>query len=162
MGIRTGIRNAAPEVYRKVSHGYHVTRMLGHLLGRNDDLCRLASRAGRVQSVLPVARPVDDKKGREEARAAAAATGILPLEYMLSVMRDPAADHDAMAMPAAPYLHPKLGAVELSPMATSETAPHKMVVEFVMPSRDHTQEELIISDNGSTDRTAQICRNYQL
>jgi DNA-binding transcriptional regulator LsrR (DeoR family) len=46
-----------------------------------------------------------------EARAAAAATGILPLDYMLSVMRDDSAEpkrRDAMAIAAAPYLHQKL------------------------------------------------------
>jgi hypothetical protein len=53
-----------------------------------------------------------------EARAAAEATGILPLDYMLSVMRDADADpkrRDAMAIAAAPYLHPKLSAVEPKP-----------------------------------------------
>ena len=62
-----------------------------------------------------VAKPGGPQKGArnratEEARAAAAATGTLPFHYMLSVMRDPAADHkrrDAMAMAAAPYLHPE-------------------------------------------------------
>ncbi len=50
-----------------------------------------------------------------EARAAAKATGISPLDYMLSVMRDPAADQkrrDAMATVAAPYLHSKMSAVD--------------------------------------------------
>jgi hypothetical protein len=54
-------------------------------------------------------------RATEEARAAAKATGILPLEYMLRVMRDPNADtkrRDAMATAAAPYLHPRVGAVE--------------------------------------------------
>ena len=54
-------------------------------------------------------------RATEEARAAAAAPGILPLDYMLSVMRDPAADlkrRDAMAMAAAPYLHARLSAIE--------------------------------------------------
>jgi len=40
-------------------------------------------------------------RATEEARAAAKATGVLPLDYMLTVMRDPEADHkrrDAMAM----------------------------------------------------------------
>ena len=43
-------------------------------------------------------------RATEEARAAAEATGILPLDYMLMVMRDASADHkrrDAMAMAAA-------------------------------------------------------------
>lgn len=59
-------------------------------------------------------------RATEEARVAAAATGVLPLDYMLSVMRDPSADHkrrDAMAVAAAPFLHSKLSAIEakLSP-----------------------------------------------
>lgn len=47
----------------------------------------------------------------EEARRVAAATGITPLEYMLSVMRDPEVRterRDAMAIAAAPYMHAKL------------------------------------------------------
>jgi hypothetical protein len=54
-------------------------------------------------------------RATEEARAAAKATGILPLDYMLTVMRDPVVDHkrrDAMAMAAAPNLHPKLSSVD--------------------------------------------------
>lgn len=40
-----------------------------------------------------------------------------PLEYMLRIMRDPNADmkrRDQMAMGAAPFIHPKLAAVEHS------------------------------------------------
>ena len=71
-----------------------------------------------------------------EARAAAEATGILPLDYMLAVMRDVDAEpkrRDAMSMAAAPYLHPKLSAVEakLSAPETSEV-PH-IRVTFVRP-----------------------------
>jgi hypothetical protein len=43
--------------------------------------------------------------------------GQTPLEYMLRVMRDEAADEkrrDSMAQAAAPYIHPKLAAVEHS------------------------------------------------
>ena len=72
-----------------------------------------------------------------EARAAAEATGILPLNYMLSVMRDANAEskrRDAMAMAAAPYLHPKISTVEakLSAPGTSEV-PH-IRVTFVRPN----------------------------
>jgi hypothetical protein len=45
----------------------------------------------------------------------AAATGETPIDYMLRVMRDPTNDHgrrDEMAKAAAPYVHPKLSAVE--------------------------------------------------
>jgi len=77
-----------------------------------------------------------------EARAAAEATGILPLDYMLSVMRDDNAQpkrRDAMAMAAAPYLHPKLSTVEakLSHPETSE-ATH-IRVTFVTP-RPHPEQ----------------------
>lgn len=50
------------------------------------------------------------------ARAEAAAQdGISPLEYLLSVMRDPAAeekDRLEAAKAAAPYVHPKLSSIE--------------------------------------------------
>ena len=84
-------------------------------------------------------------RATEEARAAAASTGVLPLDYMLSVMRDSAADskrRDAMAMAAAPYLHPKLTAIDarLSP-AVSQPLPKKLILEFVLPTRDHAKDE---------------------
>ena len=84
-------------------------------------------------------------RATEEARAAAAATGILPLDYMLTVMRDHTADskrRDAMAMAAAPYLHPRLTAIDakLSP-AASEPSPQKLLLEFVLPTRDHARED---------------------
>jgi hypothetical protein len=51
-----------------------------------------------------------------EIRQKAAEEGILPVQYMLKVMRDarvPKARRDAMAIAAAPYLHAKLSSVEL-------------------------------------------------
>ena len=56
------------------------------------------------------------KRTREIADRAVA-DGVLPLEYMLGVMRDPAAEpsrRDEMAKTAAPYLHPRLSAVAYS------------------------------------------------
>jgi hypothetical protein len=84
-------------------------------------------------------------RATEEARAVAAASGTLPLDYMLGIMRDPAADHkrrDAMAMAAAPYLHPRLTAIDakLSP-AASQPLPKKLILEFVLPSRNYAQED---------------------
>jgi hypothetical protein len=83
-------------------------------------------------------------RATEEARVAAAATGAIPLDYMLAVMRDPAVDHkrrDAMAMAAAPYLHARLSTIDatLSP-AGVEPSPEKtsVVVEFVVPGARHT------------------------
>jgi hypothetical protein len=51
----------------------------------------------------------------QQFRAAVAASGQDPLEYMLAVMRDPKADQDRrdrMAVAAAPYLVPKLAVVD--------------------------------------------------
>jgi hypothetical protein len=66
---------------------------------------------------------------------------------MLSVMRDPAADHkrrDAMAMAAAPYLHARLSTIDakLSPPIT-EPSPEKtsVVVEFVVPGAGHARDD---------------------
>lgn len=63
--------------------------------------------AGRKVGALTIkTREVADK---------AAASGLTPLEYMLTVMRDEEAERtrrDDMAKAAAPYMHPKLAAVE--------------------------------------------------
>jgi hypothetical protein len=48
-------------------------------------------------------------------KAAIAASGETPLEYMLRIMRDEAAEstrRDDMAKAAAPYLHPRLSSIE--------------------------------------------------
>ncbi|PDT15892.1 hypothetical protein CO670_15465 [Rhizobium sp. J15] len=53
----------------------------------------------------------------EEARAKAAEGGLMPLDYMLSVLRDeeqPAAARMDAAKAAAPYVHAKLASVEHS------------------------------------------------
>src|SRR5262249_8907736 len=86
-------------------------------------------------------------RATEEARAAAAATGILPLDYLLSVMRDSAADYkrrDAMAMAAGPFLDPTLSAIDAKlscvagdPSAETET----MRIEFVLPSKSHSGDD---------------------
>lgn len=52
----------------------------------------------------------------QEALEAAKETGLLPLDYLLSVMRDNEADEARRidcAKAAAQYLHPKLNAVDL-------------------------------------------------
>jgi hypothetical protein len=72
-----------------------------------------------------------------EARAAAEATGILPLDYMLSVMRDANAEpkrRDAMAMAAGPYVHPKVSPVEAAKTEQlSQAEKYGIRVEFVQP-----------------------------
>jgi hypothetical protein len=56
-------------------------------------------------------------KATAARQAEVAASGVTPLEYMLTIMRDEAADEakrlDA-AKAAAPYVHPRLAAVEHS------------------------------------------------
>ena len=71
-----------------------------------------------------------------EARAAAEATGVLPLDYMLSVMRDGHADpkrRDAMAIAAAPYLHSKLSTVEVKQTEPETSDAPRIEVTFVRP-----------------------------
>lgn len=69
-----------------------------------------------------MARPkgAKDKAPRITAAAkqarAASSEGMTPLEYMLSVMRDSAAEperRDRMASSAAPYIHPRLASTEV-------------------------------------------------
>src|SRR5215472_7813809 len=81
-----------------------------------------------------------------EARAAAEATGILPLDYMLSVMRDAKAEpkrRDAMAMAAAPYLHPKLSTVEAGQSQPELFEPPNIQVTFVRAPPRHEDGTLI-------------------
>ena len=88
-----------------------------------------------------------------EALAAAEATGILPLDYMLSVMRDAGADpkrRDAMAMAAAPYLHPKLSAIEAKPNERSAAEVHGIRVVFVRPRPELVDESREIGPPSSS------------
>ena len=60
----------------------------------------------------------------------------MPLDYMLSVMRDSTADakrRDAMAIAAAPYLHPKLTAVDPKPNEPETSEGPHIRVTFVRP-----------------------------
>ena len=53
------------------------------------------------------------------------ATGITPLAYMLSVMRDEGAeskDRMSAAAAAAPYIHPKLANIEMNARVTTHEA----------------------------------------
>ncbi len=46
-----------------------------------------------------------------------AASGLTPLDWMLSVLRDPTVDYDRrdrMAKDAAPYVHPRLASTEVT------------------------------------------------
>lgn len=73
-----------------------------------------------MRGALPGQRRGGRTKGIPNKASAAkaaevAASGLTPLDYMLSVMRDTKADvarRDDMAKASAPYVHPKLAAVE--------------------------------------------------
>jgi hypothetical protein len=81
----------------------------------------------------------------------AEATGILPLDYMLSVMRDPNVEmkrRDAMAIAAAPYLHSKLSTVEASEVRHHDPNSAEAVgiqVVFVKPTRRDCEEEELLN-----------------
>lgn len=65
----------------------------------------------------------------------AEATGVTPLEFMLSRMRDakaPMEDRMDMAKAAAPYIHSKLSTVDHS-SSDGSMSPKPTVIEFVAP-----------------------------
>jgi hypothetical protein len=66
---------------------------------------------------------------------------------MLSVMRDTNAEpkrRDAMAIAAAPYLHPKMSAVEPKPEKPAGAEEHGIRVVFVRPRlRDEDDETTV-------------------
>ena len=65
----------------------------------------------------------------------AAEEGLTPLEYMLQVMRDDEAvpaRRDDMAKAAAPYLHPRLQAVEDAKAKPEEPDRKVQIVESIM------------------------------
>jgi hypothetical protein len=91
-------------------------------------------------------RPKGARNKRTRALLEAAdAGGEMPLDFLLRLMRDPRAAMTRRleaAKAAAPFLHPKLSAVEakLSP-AVSELSPRKLVLEFVLPRADHMRDD---------------------
>ena len=75
------------------------------------------------------------KGSKNRDMAALAAGGITPLEYMLSVVRDPAVEYrrrDQMAQAAAPYLHARLASTEIKGDDDHPIA-HKLTIEFKRP-----------------------------
>ena len=70
-----------------------------------------------------------------------AASGLTPLEFMLSVMRDEQADTatrlDA-AVKAAPYVHPRLAAIESRHSGLNGGGPQAV---YVVSDRPMTEEE---------------------
>jgi hypothetical protein len=78
-------------------------------------------------------------KATAEWRAAIAASGLTPLEHMLSVMRDESADpHERMeaAKSAAPYIHPKLSSIEHGGKDGSAIPIEEIKIRLVKPQPD--------------------------
>jgi len=66
-------------------------------------------------------RPGSRNKATIARESAIAGSGFSPLDYMLAVMRDETADsarRDRMAQAAAPFVHPKIAAMELAKAAS--------------------------------------------
>src|SRR5262245_26627769 len=62
-------------------------------------------------------KPGTPNRRTAQWQAEIAASGVTPLEYMLGIIRDknaPEARRDEMAKAAAPYVHPRLAAVDHS------------------------------------------------
>lgn len=91
-------------------------------------------------------RPKGARNKRTRALIEAAeAGGETPLQYMLRVMRDPNAGdkrRDAMAMAAAPYVHPKLAPAEPEPVAEPDMpkGASSIEVHFVRPNPQPDEE----------------------
>jgi hypothetical protein len=69
-------------------------------------------------------KPGSIRKATAAAQAKAAATGILPLDFMLDRMRNPDApmvERLDMAKAAAPYVHAKLSSIEANLKGDIET-----------------------------------------
>jgi len=79
------------------------------------------------------------QRTREIANAAIK-NGLTPLDYMLQVLRDPAADlerRDKMAIAAAPYLHPRLASIDHNSMANPQKGGKvNLNVTFVSPRHE--------------------------
>jgi hypothetical protein len=84
------------------------------------------------------------------ARAAAAASGMTPLDYMLSVMRDEKADRkrrDAMAVAAAPYIHSRVTPSERPGLSVSlkdgdgARSVKAIEITFVDPPARYTEDQ---------------------
>lgn len=94
-------------------------------------------------------KPGTPNKSTSELREALSASGELPVEYMLRVMRDKSEENDRrdrMAVAAAPYLHAKLAATEITgkdggPIETTETPPRDLARAVLAVLREARIEE---------------------
>jgi len=80
-------------------------------------------------------KPGAINKATKQTRKAVKESGLTPLDYMLSVMRDKEADQSERvdaAHKAAPYVHAKLTSVDLKSTDGSMT-PKPTMIEFFAP-----------------------------
>jgi hypothetical protein len=95
-------------------------------------------------------RPGERRGGRRKGtpnkataarQAAVAASGLTPLDYLLSVMRDEGADpHTRLdaAKAAAPFVHPRMAQVEAKPADWDYVPLHERLAEY--EKRDAAEE----------------------
>jgi hypothetical protein len=85
-------------------------------------------------------QPGTPNKKTAETIAKAEAGGIMPLEYMLQILRDTTQEPSARfgaAVQAAPYLHPKLSSIEQSTEEKTETTIwHRSLAEALAASKE--------------------------
>ena len=82
----------------------------------------MAGRGGKREGS---GRPKGSRNRRTEMQIEAASNGILPLDFLLGLMRDPAqnaATRLTAAISAAPYVHPKLATTTLKGDADAPVA----------------------------------------
>ena len=96
------------------------------------------------QSGNPLGRPKGSRNKRTRTLIEAAqAGGQLPLDYMLTVMRDPKAPtkrRDEMAKAAAPYLHSRLASIEQHGADDKPPVQTRIRVSFVNPDGTETDD----------------------
>lgn len=77
-----------------------------------------------------------NRKVKEEIEALAA-SGLMPLDYMLAIVRDLTVDpvrRDDMSKAAAPYCHAKLASIEHTGKDGADLIPRIINVKFPSPS----------------------------
>src|SRR5215216_1993734 len=82
-------------------------------------------------------RPGSKNKMTIARESAIAASGVSPLDYMLTVMRDETADsarRDRMAQAAAPFLHAKVAAIAPEPKLAPESKPIRITFKLDNPN----------------------------
>jgi hypothetical protein len=83
-------------------------------------------------------------KATAERQAAIAASGEAPLDYMIRVMRDENASakrRDEMAKAAAPYVHPRLAAIEYAGITSSKPPDQMSDEELIAIIREGQAKE---------------------